>query len=105
MNIRMEYLYRDAGNYKNWGEVVFANPNRVPVSDVEKLVAADLFERHYFLAESVGLPDLHFPDHNLELDHDWHEFHAFAETEKIPDDAQGRNVEQLIECLRSQRLL
>lgn len=101
----MEYLYRDAGNYKNWGEVVFANPNCVPVSDAEKLVAAELFERQYFLAESVGLPDLHFPNHNLELDHGWHEFHAFAETDEIPDDTQGRNIEQLIESLHSHRPL
>lgn len=105
MNIRMEYLYRDAGNYKNWGEVVFANPSCAQVSDVEKLVTAELFERQYFWAKSVGLPDLHFPDFNVELDHDWHEFHAFAETEEMPDDAQGRNIEQLIECLRSQRPL
>ena len=30
MNLRMDYLYRDAGNYKNWGEVVFANPASAP---------------------------------------------------------------------------
>ena len=105
MNLRMDYLYRDAGNYKNWGEVVFANPNRVPAIDAEKLVVAELFERQYFFAESVGLPDLHFPEHNLELDHCLHEFHAIAETEEVPDDFQGRNIEQLIESLRSQRPL
>lgn len=103
MNIRMEYLYRDAGNYKNWGEVVFANPNRVAAIDAEKLVVAELFERQYFFAESVGLPDLHFPDYNLELDHFLHEFHAIAETEEIANDGQGRNIEQLIDSLRSQR--
>jgi hypothetical protein len=26
MSVRFEYLYRDAGNFKNWGEVVFFNP-------------------------------------------------------------------------------
>jgi len=26
MNVRFEYLYRDAGNFKNWGEIVFFNP-------------------------------------------------------------------------------
>lgn len=25
MNIRFEYLYRDHGNLKNWGEIVFSN--------------------------------------------------------------------------------
>ena len=101
MNIRMEYLYRDAGNYKNWGEVVFSNPNSVPIFLAEQMVSEFLIERQYFLANSVGLPDLHFAEHNDELDHDWHEFHAFVFTEDASDDLHGRNIEKLIDCLRS----
>lgn len=29
MNIQLSYLYRDGGNYKFWGSVVFDNPNKV----------------------------------------------------------------------------
>ncbi len=29
MNIAFEYLYRDAGNYKNWNTVVFSNRDAV----------------------------------------------------------------------------
>ncbi len=101
-NIRLEYLYRDAGNYKNWGEVVFSNPNRIPVCVAEKLVTETLLEGQYFLADSSELPDLHFPELNVELDHAWHEFHAFTATEEAPNDAHGRSVEQLIKCMSSQ---
>ncbi len=105
MNIRMEYLYRDAGNYKNWGEVVFSNPTSIPIKRVEQLVGDALFERQYFIAHSAGLPDLHFTECSIELDHDWHEFHGLAETEDPPNDSAGRGVEQLIECLQVDRLI
>jgi len=29
MNVRFEYLYRDEGNFKNWGEIVFFNPRNI----------------------------------------------------------------------------
>ena len=101
MNIRFEYLYRDAGNYKNWGQVVFENPNCVPVIELEKFLVSDLFEQLYFIAKSIGLPDLYFPDYNLELDHGFHEFYAIAETGETSDDSQGRSIEQLIESIKS----
>lgn len=104
MNIRMEYLYRDAGNYKNWGEVVFSNAASMPIGHIEKLVVEALFERLYFVARSAGLPDLHFTDRKVELDHDWHEFHGLAETDEPPTDLAGRSIEHLIECLQLDKL-
>ncbi len=105
MNIRMEYLYRDAGNYKNWSEVVFANPTNIPIKRVQKMVGDALFERQYFDARSAGLPDLHFLECSLELDHDWHELHGLADTDDQPSDSSARSVEQLIECLHMIRIV
>ncbi len=101
MNIRMEYLYRDASNYKNWGEVVFANPTGIGIEHLKKLVGDVLFERQYFIAQSASLPDLHFPECSIALDHDWHELFALAETDDRPTDSGARTVEQLIECLKT----
>ena len=28
-NLKFEYLYRDAGNYKQYGSMVFDNPTRI----------------------------------------------------------------------------
>ena len=104
MNIRMDYLYRDAGNYKNWGEVVFSNPSYLPLNHIEKMATEALLERMYFIASSVGLPNLHFPECNAALDHDWHEFHGLAETNAPVSDSGGRSVEQWIEGLQSQSI-
>lgn len=104
MNIRMEYLYRDAGNYKHWGEVVFSNPTNLPLQRVEKMLIDALFDGLYFIADSAGLPDLHFTDGNAALDHGWHELHGLAETEEPVSDSDGRCIEQLIEGLQSQSI-
>jgi len=104
MNIRMEYLYRDAGNYKNWGDVVFSNPNGVPIQHAEKMVNEALIDHQYFLAKSVGVPDLHFPEFNTDLDHHFHEFYALVQTEDTPDDLQKRSIEQLADSLRGQKI-
>ena len=41
-NIKFSYLYRDAGNYKNYGEVIFANPDEMPIEEVEILIKSKL---------------------------------------------------------------
>jgi hypothetical protein len=104
MNIRMEYLYRDAGNYKNWGEVVLSNPTNLPLQRVEKMLIDALFEGLYFIADSAGLPDLHFTECNAALDHDWYEWHGLAETKEPVSDSDGRSIEQLIEGRQSQSI-
>jgi hypothetical protein len=101
MNVRFEYLYRDAGNFKNWGEVVFSNPSNISVESVAAM-AAETFRvgPAYFVASQMGVPDLHFPERDEELDHDWHEVHAFHSTDDDQSDPQGRNFETFIELLK-----
>jgi len=99
MNIRFEYLYRDAGNFKNWGSVVFSNPNSISAKKAASLAATVLIDQIYFVANKVGVPDLHFHDHNSELDHGWHEVFAFQSTEELVNDPQKRSVEEFIEAL------
>ena len=68
MNIRFEYLYRDAGNFKNWGEVVFANPRDVPVEAIASMADRALIDHSFFVASKVGVPDLYFAEHIDALD-------------------------------------
>lgn len=72
-----EYLYRDAGNYKQRGAVRVAG--RVEPATITRL-RSTLFEGDFLIAEQVGLPPLN-RDHwqrwggsNPDLDHTWHEF-------------------------------
>jgi hypothetical protein len=97
MNVRFEYLYRDAGNYKNWGELVFSNPHKIDIDVMTLLIENALIEKSYFVASKAGIPDLHFEKYNEQLDHGWHEFHAFVATEDAANDLLGRNIEEFIE--------
>lgn len=53
MNTRLDYLYRDAANYKTHGTHVFAGPPEAPL--IDRLRAA-LFDREYLVASQVGIP-------------------------------------------------
>ena len=74
MNIRFSYLYRDAGNFKNFGEANFSNPNEFSLENLSARIKLALLDEMYFDAYMVGLPELFFEDYDDELDHDWHEF-------------------------------
>jgi hypothetical protein len=101
MNIRFEYLYRDAGNFKQWGEVVFANPGDISVDAIASTAEPFLIDHLFFVASKVGVPDLHFAAHFEELDHGWHEVHAFLDTDDPPTDARARSVDEFVDSLRS----
>lgn len=101
MNVRFEYLYRDAGNFKKWGEVVFSNPHDVPADTIASMADQVLIDRTFFVAAKADVPDLHFAEHNEELDHGWHEVHAFRLTDDSPNDVRSRNIEEFIDSLRS----
>jgi len=101
MNVRFEYLYRDAGNFKNWGEVVFANPRDISADHVAAIAEKALrIDALYFVAPELNVPDLHFAERNEKLDHDWHEVHAFLVTDDAPTDPQGRNIEEFVALLQ-----
>ncbi len=100
MNIRFEYLYRDAGNFKSWGELVFSNPHNINVNLVKALAENVLIDQAYFVASKANVPDLHFNEYNDQLDHNWHEFHTVAQTEEVTNDSLGRNIEEFIESLQ-----
>lgn len=80
MNIRFSYLYRDAGNFKNFGEAIFSNPNETSLEDLSARVKLALLDEMYFDAYAVGLPELFFEDYDDELDHDWHEFELLGDS-------------------------
>ena len=101
MNVCFEYLYRDAGNYKNWGDVIFSNPKELAVAGIMAEAQIALFEGCYFLANKTRVPDLHFDKYDPDLDHGRHEAYSFTSTAKQPTDSEGRTIEEFVECLRS----
>jgi len=84
MNIRLHYRYRDAGNYKQYGYVVFCNSHNLPLNEIERRIRAALIDGEYFNPLRWRIPSLHVGTWDDELDHDWHEFESLEETAELP---------------------
>lgn len=82
MKIVFEYLYRDAGNFKNYGDAQFRNDTALPLDEIDERIRAALIDGMYFSAETLGLPTLYFDESNDELDHEWHEFDCVREVDE-----------------------
>ena len=82
MNIKFCYLYRDGGNYKNFKEIIFSNPNSINHLEIERLVREKLIDGKWFYCREWNVPDMHFTEfrYDSEIDVDWHEFEAIEET-------------------------
>lgn len=96
MNIKVTYLYRDAGNYKQSGEFVCRNPDNLPLEEIERRFKAALREEQFFIARQVRVPEVFFPRLNSD-DHCWHEFESVSETRAVPREAFARTITRLLQ--------
>ena len=83
-NLKFEYLYRDAGNYKQFGSIVFENPTQIQPEMASNYIKPDLIDAEYFLPEKVQIPRFVIIGYNSEFDHDWYEFVKFSLTDETP---------------------
>jgi len=98
MNIEFRYMYRDMGNFKNYGVVVFGNRiNRNP-EEIRKQIFCFLSSDNIFKASELRIPDLFFKNYpyDSELDHEMHEFFEVSETELPASDAIQRDIADLL---------
>jgi hypothetical protein len=98
MNILFEYLYRDAGNNKKFGEVVFHNKGNIDLSVLNEKLRNALIDGEFFISNGSHLPKLEFDIKN-ELDHDWYEFDKISSTSGTPDDPLSRDMLEFISTL------
>ncbi|SEB97095.1 hypothetical protein [Terriglobus roseus] len=101
-NVEFSYLYRDAGNFKQYGHVVFSNHSNATLKAVTDQLSAALIDGFFFEASAARVPDLFFDKFpfNPDLDHSWHEFHAIFFTDKDVDDAHRRDVSTFLEQMK-----
>jgi hypothetical protein len=91
---RVEYLYRDGSNYKQWGAVVFRGECAEGL--VRRLFAA-LDRGDFFIADQVRLPELFFADRPPYADdHCWHEIGEVTTTSAPADDLLERTIEEFV---------
>lgn len=83
-NIAFSYLYRDAGNNKQYNTVVFTNNANLSIDFIQDHIKAALIDGEWFYVDKWKLKDLHFDTWDSEFDHTWHEFDAVEETDELP---------------------
>jgi hypothetical protein len=78
MHIKFKYLYRDASNYKSFGEIVFTNPSGLTIDKITNLIQNNLIDGEWFVPTEWSIPRLHFQQYtwDADIDHEWHEFQS-----------------------------
>jgi hypothetical protein len=95
MNVLFDYMYRDFGNWKMGGEVVFANPDGLVLDATEQRLRHACCENDNFNARQAGVPEVYFETTDIEFDQVYHELCALQATTKATTDA--RTLRQFVE--------
>lgn len=90
-NIQFNYLYRDAGNFKAFGNEVFSNTDKLSIGAIDQRIRAALIDEQFFNPLEWGIKRLEIAEWDDELDHDWHAFVSVEPTTK----PATRSIEQL----------
>jgi hypothetical protein len=95
-----EYLYRDAANYKAWGQLLLSGQF---TNDQIAQMLSRFDSGEFFIAEQIGIPTLHqelwqYSNGPTSDDHAWHSFHAIrpATVEDIASNRLWGSVEKLL---------
>jgi hypothetical protein len=104
-NIKFDYLYRDAGNYKNWASVVFANPEKLPLDLIMESLQEAFLQDGLFIAHQVRVPEAFFYTKGdaTSDDHCFHEFDGAELSLEVPSDVHARTITQFIAETRNER--
>ena len=100
MNTKLEYLYRDAGNNKRWGDVIFTNNKAISLRRIELMLRDVLIDNEFFVAKQSGLPELSFQKLDQDLDHDWYEYSELNNTTEQDNDLYNRDITDFIRLLK-----
>jgi hypothetical protein len=97
-NIKFSYLYRDAGNYKKWADVVFSNPDGLTLEAVTKALEDAFLQDGLFIAHQIRIPEVFLFDQGdaSSDDHCFHEFDSVEASLEMPNDRYSRSITQLL---------
>jgi len=98
MNTKINYLYRDASNYKQWNEAVVKGT----FTEEEKEEISACTDGLLFLPQQVGLHFTQF-DEVTEDDHPWAELDEFEEVDEEPTMEENGKVLTAAELLANFR--
>jgi hypothetical protein len=106
-NIRFNYLYRDASNFKKWASVVFANPDNLSADDIGDSLRSNFLPDQLFIAHQIRVPEAFlFDDYPMTIDdHCFHEFYSVEPTSDVADDTLDRSILGFIVEVHTEDLL
>jgi hypothetical protein len=98
-NVKFNYLYRDAGNYKAWGEVIFINPEERTLDEVETHLRKAFDQDGLFIASQILIPEvfLYIDGRVTDDDHCFHEYDSVEVSNELPNDKEGRSIWRFVE--------
>ena len=101
MNVKFDYLYRDAGNYKSWGHSIFRNPEGLSINDIEYRLRQSFFQHDLFIASQVDVQEvfLYGTDNATEDDICFHEFDSVELTNDASNDQRNRTISEFLEVV------
>ena len=103
-NIKFNYLYRDASNYKAWGSVIFDNPDESTLSYINTRLLNSFGMDRLFIASQIRIPDVFlYLDSDITIDdHCFHEFISVEITSEAEDDKYRRSINKFIKEVKQQ---
>ena len=101
-NVEFVYLYRDGGNYKKWGRVVFEPICATAILSSGEGLRHAFLQDGLFIASQIRVPEVFlYADGEFSFDdHCYHEFERARATSESADDAHYRSPEFLIRQAR-----
>ena len=104
MNIKFNYMYRDASNYKAWGNVIFINPDELTLLEINTHLINSFGMDRLFIASQIRIPEvfLYLDDDVTIDDHCFHEFTSVKFTSETENDKYGRSINEFIKEVENQ---
>ena len=97
-NVKFNYMYRDASNYKSWGSVIFINPGEATLSDIDARLLNVFGNDRLFIASQIRIPEVFlYLDGDITIDdHCFHEYISVEFTNESENDKHGRSINEFI---------
>ena len=97
--VKFNYLYRDAGNYKSWGEIIFSNPDDLNLEEIDRRLRLGFDQEILFVAHQINVPEVFlYAEQNLnDDDHCFHEYDSVEVIELCDSETDKRSIKQFLE--------
>lgn len=98
-NVEFRYLYRDGGNYKKRGSVIFSNREGLDIDLAAERLRQGFLPDGLFIAKQVRVPEVFLYKRGkfTDDDHCYHEFDELTSTNKAVNDQQVRSIQKFLD--------